>query len=203
MNDRALHNMMKLMDDHDKMLTYAEDSDKQDSTYELRPTPQIWFEKRPLTPAKKIHIDSWLDGKDEPKISVILSVFRNTFLGLQLDDKERSDNLLQVSSTDKTSLYCLAHKQPTEMRFYNDMLGLMNMESFVDLHLDKVLSRTQPVMWDQIYKSPSSSLYYHLQLEDWSGNKLQERLAEQTMRYESNIQPLWRTYSLTDLHMLE
>ena len=39
MNDRALHNMMKLMDDHDKMLTYAEDSDKQDSTYELRPTP--------------------------------------------------------------------------------------------------------------------------------------------------------------------
>ena len=144
-----------------------------------------------------------MEGKDEPKISVLLSVLRNDFLNLQLDEQNKSKNLLQVSSTDKTSLFCLNHKSPTEMKYFNNTLGLMNMESFVDLHLDKVLSRTQPVMWDQVLKSPSSSLLLHLKYEDWSGKEFQDRLAEQTMRNESHIRPLWRTYSLTDLHMLE
>ena len=40
MNDRALNNMLKVMDDHDKLLTFVDDSDvKEDETLELRPTP--------------------------------------------------------------------------------------------------------------------------------------------------------------------
>ena len=39
MNDRTLNNMMKMMDEHDKILTFADDSDKVDETLELRPTP--------------------------------------------------------------------------------------------------------------------------------------------------------------------
>ena len=119
-----------------------------------------------------------MSDKDASKISVILSVFNNDFMNLQLDENENSQNLLQVSSTDRTSLYCLVHKKPVEMQYINNIGGVMNMNSYVDMHLDKVLSRSQPVLWDQILKSPSSSLLFHLKLEDWSGTKLTERLAE-------------------------
>lgn len=97
---------------------------------------------------------------------------------LQLDNEERSDSLLQVASTNKTSLFCLRHAKPTEMRFINNMNGLMRTNTFVDMHLNSTMSRVQPVLWDQINTNPSGSLVLHTQYEDWSGTQIEERLLD-------------------------
>ena len=89
------------------------------------------------------------------------------------------------------------------MRLINNMNGLMSTSTFVDMHLNSTMSRTQPVLWDQIHTNPSGSLVLHTQFEDWSGTHIEDRLLDQSMRYEAHTLPLWRTYSISDLHLLQ
>ena len=82
MNDNALMNVMRIMDDHEKRLNYADEEDKKDQVLEVKPTAQVWFAKEPVDVYKTIDIGAWVSGQEESARSVMLTVFKNDFLKL-------------------------------------------------------------------------------------------------------------------------
>ena len=202
-DEKMVTKVLRFLDGQEKLQNVDDDAQKQDDLIQLKSSNLNWFLRKPLEHDQKIDLSSWMIDQEVSAISCMLTTFKNDKLKLQLDDTERSDQLLQVSSTNKTSLFCLAHRKPAELRLFVGVDGLMNMYRYVDLQLQRVWSRTQPVLWDVIETNPTGSLILHLQAEDWSGEKLEDRLKEQKMTWESQNYPLWKPFSYNDLHLLE
>ena len=50
MNNNTLMNVMRIMDDHEKMLNFVVEEDKQDENLEFKPTAQLWYFTNPVAP---------------------------------------------------------------------------------------------------------------------------------------------------------
>ena len=132
-DEKMVTKVLRFLDGQEKLQNVDDDAQKQDDLIQLKSSNLNWFLRKPLEHDQKIDLSSWMIDQEVSAISCMLTTFKNDKLKLQLDDTERSDQLLQVSSTNKTSLFCLAHRKPAELRLFVGVDGLMNMYRYVDL----------------------------------------------------------------------
>ena len=110
-------------------------------------TPNSWLCWQPI-PIHSYIVTSCLglyDYEDNEKNCQSLKLFRfdNSVHKLALQSKT-PDYLLQVSTHDKLLLYTLTQSKPVELFLVIKLQEMMQMSNFVDLAVNKLLSKSQP-----------------------------------------------------------